>query len=157
MIPALQAFFPSTVSPPATAASFKHTSPLPGLWFYIQHCPCRSAFVFKYLLGCAGSLLWHAESFFSCGLWDLVPCPGTDSGSPAWAARSLSNWTTREGSHMSESHQPPCLKPLRLILLLSIPSLTTSGVPSPQGVPLTMITLPVNFTSAPPPVAVGAG
>ena len=33
---------------------------------------------------------------FGCGMWDLVPWPGIEPGSPALGAQSLSHWTTRE-------------------------------------------------------------
>ena len=33
---------------------------------------------------------------FNCGMWDLVPWPGMQPGSPALEAWSLSHWTTRE-------------------------------------------------------------
>ena len=32
----------------------------------------------------------------SCGMWDLVPWPGTELGLPALVAWGLSHWTTRE-------------------------------------------------------------
>ena len=33
---------------------------------------------------------------FRCGMWDLVPWPGIEAGTPALEAQSLSHWTTRE-------------------------------------------------------------
>ena len=85
-----------------------------------RHCE-----VFAYLFGGAGlgctmqdlpSSLWHAGSLaaacklwvvacrifsrfmqtLSCGMWDLVPWPGTKPGSPALGAQSLSLWTGRQ-------------------------------------------------------------
>ena len=32
----------------------------------------------------------------SCGMWDLVPCPGIKPEFPALGVQSLSHWTTRE-------------------------------------------------------------
>ena len=32
----------------------------------------------------------------SCGMWDLVPWPGIEFGSPALGAQSPSHWTTRD-------------------------------------------------------------
>ena len=32
----------------------------------------------------------------SCDMWDLVPWPGIEPRDPAWWARNLSYWTTRE-------------------------------------------------------------
>ena len=34
-----------------------------------------------------------AHEIFSCGIWDLVPWPGTEPGPPALGVRSLSHWT----------------------------------------------------------------
>ena len=48
-----------------------------------------------YLFICTRSLL-AAYKLFSCGMWDLVPRPGIEPGSPALGAWSLSHWTTRE-------------------------------------------------------------
>ena len=31
-----------------------------------------------------------------CGMWDLVPWPGIEPGTPALGARNLKHWTTRE-------------------------------------------------------------
>ena len=31
-----------------------------------------------------------------CGMWDLVPRPGIEPGTPALGVWSLSHWTTRE-------------------------------------------------------------
>ena len=36
--------------------------------------------------------------FFSCDLWNLVPCPGIEPRPSAYGAQSLSHWTTREVS-----------------------------------------------------------
>ena len=33
---------------------------------------------------------------FTCGMWDLVPQPGTEPGTLQRGVRSLSRWTTRE-------------------------------------------------------------
>ena len=33
---------------------------------------------------------------FGCDMWDLVPWPGIEPGSPALGAQSLSHWTTRQ-------------------------------------------------------------
>ena len=33
---------------------------------------------------------------FSCIMWDLVPQPGIEPGSPALGAWSLNHWTTKE-------------------------------------------------------------
>ena len=44
--------------------------------------------------------LWLSGSFscsmwtLSCGMWDLVPCPGTEPGFPALAVWSINHWTT---------------------------------------------------------------
>ena len=37
----------------------------------------------------------------SCGMWDLVPSPGTEPGSPALAVWSLNHWTAREVSYFT--------------------------------------------------------
>ena len=67
--------------------------------------------IFVYLFGCVGSQLQHTGSeifvvacrvfscrlgTLSCSMWDLVPWPGIEPGSPALGAQSLSHWTTRE-------------------------------------------------------------
>ena len=36
----------------------------------------------------------------SCSMWNLVPRPEMDPGSPALGARSLCHWTTREVPHI---------------------------------------------------------
>ena len=55
------------------------------------------SFSFVYLFGCAGSLWWHVESFFSCSMWDLVPWPGMEPVPRALGAQSLlSPWISRE-------------------------------------------------------------
>ena len=52
------------------------------------------------------SSLWQVGSLvgawelFSRGLWDLVPCPGIESGPPALGAWSVSHWTTRKSQQM---------------------------------------------------------
>ena len=33
---------------------------------------------------------------FTCGMWNLVPWPGIEPGSPALGVQSLGHWTTRE-------------------------------------------------------------
>ena len=35
-------------------------------------------------------------SSLSCGMWDLLPCPGIEPWPPALGAWNLSHWTTRE-------------------------------------------------------------
>ena len=60
---------------------------------------------------CAGSccgaqdlwpLLWYVGSFWcgmwtvSCGMWDLVPWPGTEPWPPAYTMWKLNHWVTRE-------------------------------------------------------------
>ena len=42
-----------------------------------------------------GIFSWGMQTL-SCGLWDLVPWPGIEPGTPALAAQCLSYWTTRE-------------------------------------------------------------
>lgn len=37
-----------------------------------------------------------AHGIFCCSTWAQVPSPGTDPGHPAWAARSLGHWITKE-------------------------------------------------------------
>ena len=64
-----------------------------------------------YVFGCASSQLWHMGSLIivavcgifscgmrilNCGIWDLAPWPGMESGPPALGAGTLSHWTTRE-------------------------------------------------------------
>ena len=57
--------------------------------------------VYIYLAAPGGSELWHAgsslrhEGSFSCGMWDLVPWPGTKPRPPVLGGWSLSLWTTR--------------------------------------------------------------
>ena len=41
-------------------------------------------------------VLVEACWIFRCGMWDLVPWPGIEAGTPALEAQSLSHWTTRE-------------------------------------------------------------
>ena len=41
-------------------------------------------------LGCS------MQYYFSCGMWDLVPLPGTEPDFPALGVQSLNHWTTRE-------------------------------------------------------------
>ena len=55
------------------------------------------------LFGCTGSVAacgifdLHCKCRnFSCRMWDLDSWPGTESGSPASGAQSLSHWTSRE-------------------------------------------------------------
>ena len=38
------------------------------------------------------------QYYFSCGMWDLVPPPGTEPDFPALGVQSLNHWTTREVS-----------------------------------------------------------
>ena len=45
---------------------------------------------------CLLSLLQHARSSLSCGIWDLVPWAGIEPRPPALGMQSLSHWTTRE-------------------------------------------------------------
>ena len=40
--------------------------------------------------------IYLAAPCLSCGMWDLVPRPGIEPGSPPLGAQSLSHWTTRE-------------------------------------------------------------
>ena len=40
-------------------------------------------------------MYWAAPGL-SEGMWDLIPWPGIEPGSPALGARSPSHWTTRE-------------------------------------------------------------
>ena len=68
-------------------------------------------FFFNYLLGCAGSQLRLSGlsafvvahrmfscgmQILSCGMWDLISCPGIKPGPLVFGAQSLSHWTTRE-------------------------------------------------------------
>ena len=39
--------------------------------------------------------IWLRWVLVSCSMWDPVPWPGTEPGSPALGAWSLSHWTTR--------------------------------------------------------------
>ena len=50
------------------------------------------------------NFLFLATLGLSCGIWDLVPCPGTEPVLPSLGARSLSHWTTR-------GVYPPCFFP----------------------------------------------
>ena len=50
-----------------------------------------------FYFGCSvQDLLVVACAIFTCGMWDQVPCPGMEPGSPALEAWSLSHWTTRK-------------------------------------------------------------
>ena len=40
------------------------------------------------------NFLFLATLGLSCGVWDLVPCPGTEPLLPSLGVRSLSHWTT---------------------------------------------------------------
>ena len=56
---------------------------------------------FKYLDLCIhfiwlGLVSVAALGIFSYGMWDLVPWPGIEPGTPALGAGTLSHWTTRE-------------------------------------------------------------
>ena len=51
-------------------------------------------FIFKYLF--IYLFIYLAALGLSCGMRDLVPWPGIESGPPALGAQSLSHWTTRE-------------------------------------------------------------
>ena len=42
------------------------------------------------------NIIYLAAPELSCGIWDLVACPGTEPRSPALGVQSLSHWTTRE-------------------------------------------------------------
>ena len=50
----------------------------------------------RQVLVAARGIFVAARGIFSCGTWDLVPWPGTESGPPALGGQSLSHWTTRE-------------------------------------------------------------
>ena len=39
---------------------------------------------------------WGHLGSFTCGMWNLVPWPGIEPGSPAPGVQSLGHWTTRE-------------------------------------------------------------
>ena len=75
-------------------------------WSLIKACDGPSVisffFIFIYLFGCPGSwvapyrIFVAARGIFSCGMWDLVPHPGTEPRPPELGARSLTHWTTRE-------------------------------------------------------------
>ena len=56
-----------------------------------------------YLFVWIHQILVATSKIFTCGMqtlsysmWDLVPWPGIEPGSPALGAQSLSHWTTRE-------------------------------------------------------------
>ena len=51
---------------------------------------CHTSFLKKYLN------IYLAMPGLSCSMWDLVPWPGIEPGSPALGAWSISHWTTRE-------------------------------------------------------------
>ena len=61
-------------------------------------------FTFMSFFNCAGSYLGHtwaltfvaACGIFSCGVWDLLPWPEIEPGTPALGAQSLSHWSTRK-------------------------------------------------------------
>ena len=79
-----------------------------------------SFFLNIYLIGCTGSLLQHAGSLiftvacgifsysmenFSCGMRDIVPCPGIQPEPLALGAWSGSHWTSREVPHLHIFHE----------------------------------------------------
>ena len=97
--------------------------------YEVLSCSCFFFFniYFIYLFGCARSWLHHlGSSFFvgacgtfshsvgtlSCGLWDLVPCPGIKLQPSALGAWSLSHWTTREVSSRFKMSCPLSVRPL---------------------------------------------
>ena len=45
-------------------------------------------------------VLVAARGIFGCSMWDLVPWPGMEPGSPALGAWGLSCWMTREVPHL---------------------------------------------------------
>ena len=64
-----------------------------GAWWATVHGVVKSQTWLKWL----GTIYLTALDL-SCNMWDLVPQPGIEPGSPALAVRSLSHWTTREVS-----------------------------------------------------------
>ena len=59
----------------------------------------------KYLFILLCQVLVVASRTFTCSMWDLVPWPGIEPGSPALGAWNLSHWTTRKSqSHILERH-----------------------------------------------------
>ena len=45
----------------------------------------------------------------SCSMWDLVPWPGIEPGTPALGAQSLSHWTTKESESERVKVTQSCL------------------------------------------------
>ena len=64
--------------------------------------PSTLFFIFSFIYLYIHSFIWlhwalvEACWIFRCGMWDLVPWPGIEAGTPALEAQSLSHWTTRE-------------------------------------------------------------
>ena len=66
------------------------------------------------MLGAAALICNKSQEFFlaavhgifdlNYSMWDLLPCPGLEPGTPALEARSLSHWTTREVPLQCTSH-----------------------------------------------------
>ena len=67
--------------PPALAGGFFATEPPGKPFFYFLKN------IFICLFGCIG---------LGCGMWELVPQPGSNTGPPAMGGQSLSHWITRE-------------------------------------------------------------
>ena len=57
----------------------------------------KSAFIsLCQVLVTAHEIFGCGMSAVSCGLWNLVPCPGIEHRPPAFEVQSPSHWTTRE-------------------------------------------------------------
>ena len=63
-----------------------------GIWIFFKVCPLKW-FIIIYL---AAPGITCGFRTLSCGMWDLVPCPGIKSGPPALGEWSVSLWTTWE-------------------------------------------------------------
>ena len=60
----------------------------------------------------AGRIFNFNRPTLSCGIWDLVPWPGIEPGSPALGVQSLSHWSTREVPLMAPFNLITSLKAL---------------------------------------------
>ena len=72
-------------------------------------------------------VLVAAQEPFSCGMWDLVPWPGMEAGSPALGTQSLTHWTTGEVPGCTILDQPFSYTLNCLFLGKALPSVASHG------------------------------
>ena len=72
---------------------------------------CLYSSIFFLSIYLAVQVVVAACRLFSCGLWDLVPRPGTEPRPPVLAVPSLSHWTTKEVPWEAILDDPPTCEP----------------------------------------------